>query len=1211
MIRFFTILFFIVPITSCEQGSTGALSDSLGLKAQPSDAPVAPSPSFIPATLNFGSAIEALTYAESTITLTNGSTSTMYLGIPSVDSTIFSIVSSTCPKNSEVFDIGSSCQITLRFSPTQADSVIGKLKYSYGIESGSHDLSVIASLSGVGNAQSSVGDSALTFNPTSYDFGLKSVNETTDYSVSVKNSSLVPIYLNGFTGGTSSFTIVSDTCSRSPTALTVGSSCTVKIRFVPLAGGTVSMILKAAYGISAGTSNFSSISGISGTGVSALSFSGLTTISNVTTTKAVLNWTHVSGATNYFIFKVDAGVQTLVTTVAPPTATYQLSSLTPSTTYTYRVRATDQLGMLDSNTSDISTTTKNIGTFSAIADLSAAEGTTALSPVLSCSDTYGNTPTITISSESDSASTCTVVAGPKISCTPTYKTAHTTWTSSVSVNCNLNDTVFNRSFTVSVSDTNRAPSLATIAAQSLTATNAITAVNASDSNTSADTDVDGDTITYSCTYSGGGASAGTACSSLPNTSYSFNTTTGTLNWTPSVLAAVSNSATAYSITITGSDGQSTPLSDTETFVITVSGAIDLTDNDDTATGFGGGSKVGVNWNTDSTNKIILAPDTDCDGNMSEGETIYTNCSELDQSWTPQWSSIAGYWKMNNNWNDSKGTNHGTGLYSIAFSTSAKIGSHAGQFDGSDDRVDLTTTIAGGTQMTYMAWVNRSSSGAHPVFGSNAAGTNSILLLYGTTAVYTGNGSTQINWSLDTSKTINKWIHVALTKTSNTLELYINGVSYGTQSLTGISDAACIGCGQSTFRFQGKMDEAAIWTTALTPAEIQTIYSRQSPKYSGSFRSRVMDYGASIRWNGLKWLTTLPFGKNLTGDATGNGTIDAVDSETSTNYSALVGSTNSTSDNNLMSSILNLWHFDNSAADSAGTYTLSTQGSPTYSQEAILGGYSGSIPASSYFKITPNNAYTSAQLAAGTISLWFKSEVSGYLIDLEGKVGIWSDTGNTATAWLTDSSATATMTGTTYVKDKAWHHATLTWSGSSACFYVDGILNGSCATIGSPNMDGVSAAQSIGATNAGASVLVGQIDEVAIWSRALHANEVKQLYRRGANLIKYQVRTCTTADCSDNATWLGADNTTGSYFSERFNYAPYNFETSNCSATNLILTGSPSLMFNCFTGALSNLTNRQYFQYRAILESDDVTTNCNYGSGATWCSPELKSVEIKP
>lgn len=43
---------------------------------------------------------------------------------------------------------------------------------------------------------------------------------------------------------------------------------------------------------------------------------------------------------------------------------------------------------------------------------------------------------------------------------------------------------------------------------------------------------------------------------------------------------------------------------------------------------------------------------------------------------------------------------------------------------------------------------------------------------------------------------------------------------------------------------------------------------------------------------------------------------------------------------------------------------------------------------------------------------------------------------------------------------------------------------------------------------------GIIDEVAIWGRALSGVEVLQLYRRGVNRVKYQLRSCTTDTCSD-------------------------------------------------------------------------------------------------
>ena len=51
-----------------------------------------------------------------------------------------------------------------------------------------------------------------------------------------------------------------------------------------------------------------------------------------------------------------------------------------------------------------------------------------------------------------------------------------------------------------------------------------------------------------------------------------------------------------------------------------------------------------------------------------------------------------------------------------------------------------------------------------------------------------------------------------------------------------------------------------------------------------------------------------------------------------------------------------------------------------------------------------------------------------------------------------------------------------------------------------------------------------------------------------------------------------------------------------------------MLFSAFT---SPVGTSRYFQYRTILESDDTGTACDYGSGPTWCSPELKSVTVDP
>jgi hypothetical protein len=76
---------------------------------------------------------------------------------------------------------------------------------------------------------------------------------------------------------------------------------------------------------------------------------------------------------------------------------------------------------------------------------------------------------------------------------------------------------------------------------------------------------------------------------------------------------------------------------------------------------------------------------------------------------------------------------------------------------------------------------------------------------------------------------------------------------------------------------------------------------------------------------------------------------------------------------------------------------------------------------------------------------------------------------------------------------------------------------------------------------------GNIDEVAIWNRTLHLEEILQLYLRGANQIKYQVRTCTNADCSDQDAfigdgWKGPGGNYLTYFSELYNNSTV---TSSC------------------------------------------------------------------
>jgi hypothetical protein len=725
----------------------------------------------------------------------------------------------------------------------------------------------------------------------------------------------------------------------------------------------------------------------------------------------------------------------------------------------------------------------------------------------------------------------------------------------------------------------------------------------------------------------------TAGGSLP-TGLSINANTCVISGTPITLL----SSTSFTVTATNSSSQTT----TATVLLSVSE--NYIDNDGST--FGEGISNGVIW--DATNSYLRL-------------NTATNNAELDASWTPQWSSLVSYWKMDNSWAATVGSTSFTAINGASFSSSPKIGTHTSDFDGVNDYASASVDLNLDENMQYTIafWFNPEEYAGDYLF--SLVGEIGYLEFYSQSGTYfcviQDDGDYTNCFQIPA---LNQWYHLAVTYSSAMeIRIYLNNVEVAWESV-GISlnpGPSTVNLGRSFGGgnyFEGKIDDLAIWNKQLTSAEIQTLFSRQSAKYSGQITSRVMDSSSPIAWDGLKWLTTLPFGKELTGDANNSGTITSSDSETSINYSSLVGSTGSVSDNNLMSGLIALFHLD-SVVEDLSKLNFSLQGDAAVSTNAILGLRSMSFDGVGDFLEQPSSTPDLGVLTGVPFSfsawIYLKSWAAAGNPNYETSSIIGKHASDNHYSFQVQNKRVSFSHGSTFYSSNIlsdsylgrWVHvALITESNNNMTFYVDGIAHGSASFSGT--FDQPSVPMMIGATRNDSgnynSFFNGNIDEIAIWSRALHVNELKQLYRRGANRIKFQVKSCidiacncssyggggSSADCdgdtianasdtsdANKSTWIGNDNTNGSYFSELHNYAPYNYDVNNCSATNLILTSSPSLLFNCFSAALTSIngTNHQYFQYRSILESDDVSPNCNYGSGATWCSPELKSVEIKP
>jgi trimeric autotransporter adhesin len=637
--------------------------------------------------------------------------------------------------------------------------------------------------------------------------------------------------------------------------------------------------------------------------------------------------------------------------------------------------------------------------------------------------------------------------------------------------------------------------------------------------------------------------------------------------------------------------------------------------DTTSGNFTSGSMNGVTYDS-GTSALLL-----------DHSGTPTNVADLDESWTPQWSSIRGYWKLNNDVTDSKGTNNGTENGTFTY-TNGKIGTKAASFNGTNTYVSIPDApalrITG--QLTLSAWIKLNVPTANIWYrilskktAWNAANGYELAINPAAKSLELSGGNGNWGGSVGVIVPDSNWHYFAATINGTSVKAYWDGVDVTTIS-TGDAVAAdttpfAIGSlgNSASYLFNGQIDDVAVWSTELTPAEVGLIYSRQSAKYSGTFASRVMDALATAQsWTSLAWVSRLPFMKELP-DYSGG-----IQNETSTDYTSLVGSTGATGANDLMNDVVALWHLNeslgtsgaSSVVDDSGKGAHGTPTSTTFGGAGRLG-TAAKFNQLGYVSATVPDVTTTAG-EYNSVSFWMKwdgnyengwADVlafdSVYTLTIEsgqgGKLGYNTAVGDN---W-----------GIAYPGlGGQWVHIVAEFYNGAIAnskIYINGelqtlTLSGPASTKSA--VTGFTFGKTAGFTDGRFS---GYLDEIAIWNRALTDAEVLQLYRRGANRVKHQVRVCTAADCSDDAVganWKGPDGTRYSYFSE------LNNNTVALTAAGNVKPGLPTLTFSDFTAPVGT---SQYFQYRTILESDDAGTGCDYGSGATWCSPDLKSATIAP
>ncbi|MBC7419965.1 MAG: LamG domain-containing protein [Bdellovibrio sp.] len=341
------------------------------------------------------------------------------------------------------------------------------------------------------------------------------------------------------------------------------------------------------------------------------------------------------------------------------------------------------------------------------------------------------------------------------------------------------------------------------------------------------------------------------------------------------------------------------------------------------------------------------------------------------------------------------------------------------------------------------------------------------------------------------------------------------------------------------------------------------------------------------WKNLSWTASLPFGKEI-----------PATSEIAADYSAINGG--------LATGLRGLWHLNETAgtviADSSGAGNTGTlQGTATLGATGIL--FKAVTFNGSTGYVSTTNSFVNPSIF--TVAVWFKTTTTagGKLIGLGNN--ITGSSGNYDRHIYMDNSgginfgvypgSVKIVTSAGPYNDGLWHQAVGTLSAAGLQLYMDGTLKATDASVTTAqNYTGyvrIAYDNMNGWTNQPTSPFFGgTIDEAAFWTRALSTTEVRQLYQRGGNRIKFQVRKCTLASCADNPAWLGPDGTSATFFTEVNNNSNQNL--SNGAVT----IAAPNLLFANFTGLI--LINTVAFQYKIIFESDN-----------TAYSPDVRSVFI--
>jgi hypothetical protein len=515
------------------------------------------------------------------------------------------------------------------------------------------------------------------------------------------------------------------------------------------------------------------------------------------------------------------------------------------------------------------------------------------------------------------------------------------------------------------------------------------------------------------------------------------------------------------------------------------------------------------------------------------------CTNIVDNYDPFGGGGVALYQLNGNANDVSGNYNGTAS-NVTYGTG--VFSQAGVFNGSSSVITLPILNVSGSQpRTISAWINPQSivnyqtiynSGGSNGLESFSVGTKDSRIYF-----------SSLNADLETNTGVlstNTWYNVVVTYnggniSTDSLKIYVNGINQNTTKLGGGTSVLnttnlnyAIGK-RTTFNdnyFNGSIDQVRIFNTALTPLEVEALYTEELC---------ICD-----------------------------GTVDTLQ---------VLGDT----------SCIATYQLDGNANDLSGNYS----GTPTdvsygVGEFDLAGVFNGSTSG-----ILINDAAALRLTASYTVSFWFKINSTGSLQRIINKddgndysagysffiqpVGGFGWTHN-------DGSNGQNWDGIFFPTVGVWYNVSAVYSDSSnlRTLYLNGASAGTIAT--NTNIAAGTDSLNFGYIPVYNQRLNGSLDQVRIFNKALNSTEVTTLYNETActkvtrtagvtqilgdsSCIAYYKLDGTASDETGtyNGTFTSPDYRNGEFdLAANFNGINGEIALSNAGTTNLNLDGDFSI-----------------------------------------------------